>query len=138
MKALVPTLFGLLMVVAATAGTTPIALVGAAAAAIAVLISVRVPMAATGAVLLTVCTVLLAQPAPMYTALSGLAAAAYLVLRHNRGRVSVPAMIAAVGFTGLATLVVAAPVELPWVPLVAPIALFVAYVLALRPFLRDD
>jgi hypothetical protein len=49
----------------------------------------------------------------------------------------VPAMVVAVVFTAVATLAVAVPLELPWLPLVAPIALFVGYVLALRPFLRD-
>ncbi|HEX2213139.1 MAG TPA: hypothetical protein VHH12_06735 [Mycobacterium sp.] len=137
MKALGSTVFGLLMVVASTAGATVPAAVAAAAAAIAVVLSVRLPMAATGAVLLTVCTLLLSRPAPMYTALSGLAAAAYLVLRHNRGRVSVPAMVAAVGFTAVVTLALAAPLAVPWLPLVAPLALFLGYVLALKPFLDD-
>ncbi|MGE2732552.1 hypothetical protein ACQI4F_24050 [Mycolicibacterium vaccae] len=129
--------FGLLMVLSATAGATGAAWVAAAAAGLAVLLSARMSAAATAAVLLTVVTVLLGAPTPMYTAASGLAAAGYLALRHNGGRVSVPVMVAAVVFTAVTTLAVTVPIAAPWLPLVAPVALFAAYVVALRPFLRD-
>ncbi|MEZ0339070.1 hypothetical protein ACAG25_03700 [Mycobacterium sp. pV006] len=137
MRAGYPVAFGLLMVPAAAAGATRAGWAVAALAGIAVLLSIRIAAMASAAVLLCILTVLLGPPAPMSTAVAGLAAAAYLSLRHNRNRVSVPIMVGAVAFTAVATLAVAVPPELPWVPLLAPIGLLVAYVVALRPFVAD-
>lgn len=134
MRAGYPAAFGLLMVLAGADGATRTGWAVAAVAGVAVLLSVRIAAMASGAVLLCILTVLLSPPAPMSTAVAGLAAAAYLSLRHNRNRVSVPAMTGAVAFTAVATLAVAVPVELPWVPVLAPIGLLTAYVVALRPF----
>jgi hypothetical protein len=68
----------------------------------------------------------------MHTVLAGLAATAYLVLRHSTA--TVPTMLFAVGFAGAVALAVAVPVYLPWLPLIAPLALLAGYLLALRPF----
>ncbi|PEG44510.1 hypothetical protein CRI77_00320 [Mycolicibacterium duvalii] len=125
------------MVAAATPGADTAALAVAAAALIAVLASVWWRAAATIAVLLATATVLLGEPAPMYTALAGLSAAGYLVLRHNDGRAPAPALLAAVGFAAAAALVVVIPLHVPWLPLAAPLAAFGAVVLALSPLLRD-
>lgn len=138
MKALWPTLFGAVMVVAAASfADTAQALTAAAASLVAVVLSVWWRPAATGAVLLAAGTALLGAPAPMYTALAGLAAAAFLVLRHNEGRAPAPAMVAAVAFAAAAALVAAMPLEVPWLPLIAPLALFVGFVVALSPYLRQ-
>jgi hypothetical protein len=110
--------------------------VAAAAALVAVAVSVRWPTAAVIAVLLTVAAVVLARSAPMPTALAGLAAAAYLVLRHNEGRATPPTAVAAVAFALTATAVVALPTDIPWLPLAAPVALLAGYVVTLRPFSR--
>jgi hypothetical protein len=118
-------------------GADGLALITAAAAMTAVLVGVWLRPAATVAVLLTVVTIVLANSPPMYTALAGLAATAYLVLRHGAGWASPPTMLAAVGFTALAAIVMVVPVRAPWLPLLAPLVLLAGYVVALRPFLRD-
>ncbi len=125
--------FGALMVGAATYRADGPALVAAGIAAAAVIASIWLRPAATVAVLLSVLTVVLADPAPMHTVLAGLAAAVYLVLRHSDP--TVPTMSLAIGFAVAAGIVVALPVYLPWLPLVAPLALLAGYLLALRPFL---
>jgi hypothetical protein len=107
----------------------------AAAALVAVLAALWLRPAATVAVLLTMLTVVIADAAPMYTALAGLAATAYLVLRHGAGRATAPTMLAAVGFAAVGTVAVALPVQVPWLPLAAPLALLAGYLLSLKPFL---
>lgn len=134
MKALLPSVFGVLMVAAVGYRADGPALVTAVSALAAVTLSVSWRPAAVVAVVLTLSAVVLAPSAPMSTALAGLAAAAYLVLRHNDGRATPPTMVAAVAFALTATAVVALPVGIPWLPLAAPVALLVGYVLALRPF----
>ena len=47
---------------------------------------------------------------------------------------SAPAMLAALGFTFVGVLAASFPFELPWLPLLAPLAVFGIYVLATRPF----
>ena len=136
MKTFGPMVFGAVMVGAVAYRADGPAIVAAAAALVAVAASVRWPAAAVIAVLLTVAAVVLAPSAPMSTALAGLAAAAYLVLRHNDGRATPPTMVAAVAFALTATAVVALPTDIPWLPLAAPVALLAGYVLTLRP-LRD-
>ncbi|MCH9736326.1 MAG: hypothetical protein K0U78_17530 [Actinomycetia bacterium] len=117
----------------------PPALIVAAAALAAVLVSGWLRPAATVAVLLTVFSVVLAEPEPMYTALAGLAATVYLVLRHGTGGVTAPTMFAAVGFAAVVTVAVALPVQVPWLPLAAPLVALAGYLLAIRPFLaRSD
>ncbi|MGB0970202.1 MAG: hypothetical protein ACPGVG_04470 [Mycobacterium sp.] len=134
-KLLLPTVFGVLMVGAAGHRASPPALIMAAAALAAVLVAGWLRPAATVAVLLTVFTVVLADPAPMYTALAGLAATAYLVLRHSTGGATVPTMFAAVGFAAVVTVAVAVPVQVPWLPLAAPLVVLAGYLLSLQPFL---
>ncbi|MEE9243053.1 MAG: hypothetical protein V3U55_03210 [Mycobacterium sp.] len=134
-KLVLPTVFGVLMVGAAGHRASQPALILTAAALAAVLVARWLRPVATVAVLLTVFTVVLADPAPMYTALAGLAATAYLVLRHGAGRATGPTMLAAVGFAAVVTLAMAVPVQVPWLPLAAPLVLLAAYLLALRPFL---
>ena len=135
---LLPSAFGVLMVGAAAQGAGPPALVVATAALVAVLVAGRWRPAATVAVLLSVITVVLADPAPMYTALAGLAATAYLVLRHGTNLATVPTMFAAVGFAAVLTIAVAIPVQVPWLPLAAPLVLLAGYLLSLKPFLPSS
>ena len=78
----------------------------------------------------------------MLAALAGLSAACYLVLRYTEGGraavigASAPAMLAALGFTFVGVLAASFPFELPWLPLLAPLAVFGIYVLATRPFYK--
>ena len=133
--------FGLLMVGLAADGSHGPAVAAWAAAPIAVIGGVAFRPAATLAVLLSVITIVLSDPPLVFVALSGLCAAAYLVCRHAAGAGagavlgSVPTVVGAVGFTVAGWVAVSFPLQLPWLPLVAPLAALAAYVLAVRPFL---
>ena len=108
-------------------------LIAAVVAAAAVLAGSVFRPAATIAVLLTVAAIVLADAPPVLTATSGLCAAAYLVLRHTAA-VTSPTVLGAVGFTAAGLAAASLPFQLPWVPLLAPLAVLVLYVLVTRPF----
>jgi hypothetical protein len=135
------TVFGLLMVSSAALGSNGAAFGMGIAALIAAGVGLAYRPAATLAVLLTVCTVALSGPTAMLAAMSGLCAAAYLVCRYAIGTPvgtvlgSAPTAIAAVGFTFAGLVATAFPLQLPWLPLAAPLAVVAIYVLATRPFL---
>ena len=132
---MLPSAFGVLMIVAAAYGADGAVLAVPAAALVAVVAGEWLRQAATGAVLLTVLAVMLADPAPMFTALAGLAATAYLVLQRGAGSATAPTMFGAVGFAVAGAVAIAVPVEVAWLPLAAPLALLAGYLLALKPFL---
>jgi len=121
----------------AAIGSHGLAVTAAAAALIAVAVGMALRPVTTLAVLLAAATVLLSGPAPMFVALSGLCAAAYLVYRYSAGQlmVSWPTAVGAVGFTFAGFVATSFPLQLPWLPLAAPLAALVIYVLAARPFL---
>ena len=129
----VSTAFGLVMVASAAVQADGPSLVTAVVAAAAVLAGSLFRPAATVAVLLTVAAIVLADAPPVLTATSGLCAAAYLVLRHT-GAVTSPTVLGAVGFTAAGLAAASLPFQLPWVPLLAPLAVLVLYVLVTRPF----
>jgi hypothetical protein len=110
----------------------------------AVTIAVLFRPVATLAVLLTLVAIALSGPPATVAAVSGLSAAAYLVLRHAASNgagldsVSVATMVSAVGFTLVGLVATAFPLRLPWLPLLAPLAVFAVYLLATRPYLRDE
>jgi hypothetical protein len=139
---LLSTAFGLVMVAASGFQTDGPALVLAMLAAVAVLAGIAFRVAATVAVLLAAAAIVVFGAPPMLAALAGLAAACYLVLRYSEGgsiRVegaSAPAMLAALGFTFVGVLAASFPFELPWLPLLAPLAVFGIYVLATRPYYK--
>ncbi len=132
---------GLLMVGSAAVGSHRFAVAASVAALLAVGVGMAFRPAATLAVLLAVATVLVSGPAPMLVALSGLSAAAYLVCRYSVGEPagvvmgSWPTAIAAVGFTFAGLVATSFPLQLPWLPLAAPLAVLAIYVVAARPFL---
>ncbi len=133
-KVLLPLAFAAVMIAAAVGDGIGWALLAAGAAAVAVGVAIWWRPAATVAVAVTIATIVLADTPPLAAALSGLAATAYLVTRHDA--VTVPTMAAAVGFATATALVIAVPLELPWLPLAAPMVLLAGYLLALKPFLR--
>jgi hypothetical protein len=139
---LLSTAFGLVMVAAAGFQTAGPALVLAMLAGATVLAGIAFRVAATAAVLLAAAAIVVSDAPPMVAALAGLSAACYLVLRYTEGgstRVlgaSAPAMVAALGFTFVGVLAASLPFELPWLPLIAPLAVFGIYVLATRPFFQ--
>ena len=137
---LLSTAFGLMMVAAAGFQTAGPALILAMLAAAMVLAGIPLRIAATLAVLSAAAAIVVSDAPPMLAALAGLSAACYLVLRYTEGgstRVlgaSAPAMVAALGFTFVGVLAASFPFELPWLPLLAPLAVLGIYVLATRPF----
>jgi hypothetical protein len=134
---------GVPMVAAAGTGSHGPAVILVSSAMIAVLAGTLVRPLATLAVLLTVATIALSNPAATLAAVSGLAAAVYLVLRHAAGSgtgldgVSGATLVGAAGFAFAGLVATAFPLQLPWLPLLAPLAVFAVYLLATRPFLRN-
>ncbi|MDT5237187.1 MAG: hypothetical protein QOD36_4432 [Mycobacterium sp.] len=129
----VSTAFGLVMVASAAVQADGPGLIAAVAASSAVLAGSVFRPAATIAVLFTVSVIVLADVPPLLTATSGLCAAAYLVLRHTAA-VTPPTVVGAVGFTAAGLAAASLPIQLPWVPLLAPLAVLVLFVLVTRPF----
>jgi hypothetical protein len=140
---LLSTACGLLMVAAVGAGTYGPARVVAVYAFVAVLAAILVRPVATLAVLLAVVVIALTGPVATVAAAAGLSAAVYLVLRHGAASgigldsVSAATLVSALGFTLAGLVATAFPLQLPWLPLLAPLAVFAIYLLATRPFLRD-
>ena len=134
---------GVLMVAAVGIGAHGSTLVAATSAVAAVTIAVLFRPVATLAVLLTVVAIALSGPPATVAAVSGLSAAAYLVLRHAASNgagldsVSVATMVSAVGFTLVGLVATAFPLRLPWLPLLAPLAVFAVYLVVTRPFIRN-
>lgn len=141
---LLSTACGLLMVAAAGAGTHGPGRVVAVCALVAVTAAILLRPVATLAVLLTVAVIALSGPPATAAAVAGLSAVVYLVLRHGAASgtgldaVSTATLISAVGFTLAGLVATAFPLQLPWLPLLAPLAVFAIYLLATRPFLRDE
>jgi hypothetical protein len=129
----VSTAFGLVMVASAAAQADGPALIAAVVAAAAVLTSSWLRPAAAVAVLCTVAVIVLADAEPVLAATAGLCATAYLVLRHTAA-VGSPTALGAAGFTAAGLAAASLPFQLPWVPLLAPLAVLGLYVLMTRPY----
>ena len=127
------TAFGLVMVAAAALAADGAALIATGVAAVAVLVGIVFRPVATLAVLAIAAALVLDDAPAMSAALSGLCTAGYLVLRHTAA-VTAPTIIGAVGFSAAALAAVSMPVELPWAPLVAPVAVLTVVVFATRPY----
>ncbi|MGV0814776.1 hypothetical protein ABQF34_22660 [Mycolicibacterium boenickei] len=137
------TVFGLLMVASSAAPADGPALLAAVVGAVAVLAALVVRPAATAAVLATVAALALSEPAPLYAALSGLSAAVYLVIHHAVGAPAVvtttrATVLAALGFTVVGLVAISVPVQVRWLPLLAPLVVAGIYVLVIRPFLENS
>ncbi len=136
----VSTIFGVLMVGLAAVGSHGPGVAAGAAALVAVAAGVVYRPAATLAVSLCVATILVTDPSLVFAAWCGLCAAAYLVCRHAVGTPegvvmwSWPTVVAAVGFTFAGLVATSFPLQLPWLPLAAPLGVLAIYVVATRPF----
>lgn len=130
-------LCGLAMAAVAGFGASGLAVTAALLAAGAVLLGLRWKVAATTAVLLTAVAIGLADPPDVSAAVAGLAAVGYLALRHV-GTVTLPTVVFALGFTVAGLVATVFPWQLPWLPLLAPFAVFGLYVVAAQPFLRAE
>lgn len=136
MTRILATGFGLLMVGLAAVGSQGAVLAAAAAAFVAVGIGTKYRPAATWAVSLTAVTIAVGPAPTVFAALAGLCAAGYLVCRYPVGTsVSLPSVVAAVGFAFVGIVATSFPLQLPWFPLAAPVGALAMYVLATRPFL---
>jgi hypothetical protein len=130
------------MVGLAAVGSHGLAVAAGAAALVAVGVGMVFRPAATFAVLLAVATIVVANPPHVFAALAGLCAAAYLVCRHAIGTSaggvirSWPTVVAAGGFTFAGLVATSFPLQLPWLPLAAPVGALAIYGLATRPFLN--
>lgn len=130
-------LAGLSMAAVAGWGESGMAVTAALLAAGAVVLGLRWKAAATMAVLLAAVAIGLAEPPDVSAAVSGLAAVGYLALRHV-GTVTLPTVIYALRFTVAGLVATVFPWQLPWLPLLAPFAVFGLYVVAAQPFLRTS
>ncbi|WP_436405276.1 hypothetical protein [Mycobacterium asiaticum] len=132
-------MLGLLMVGTAAIGSHGAVLAVAGAAVLAVGAATTFRPGATIAVLLSVVVILLSEPSQATAALSGLFAAAYLVARHAVSIVEAgtwPTIIGAVGFTAAGLVATSFPLQVPWLPLIAPLGVLAIYALTTRPFLN--
>ncbi|OBI87021.1 hypothetical protein [Mycobacterium asiaticum] len=132
-------MLGLLTVGTAAVGSHGAVLAVAGAAVLAVGAGTIFRPGATVAVLLSVVLILLSEPSQGIAALSGLFATAYLVCRHAVSVVdagSWPTIIGAVGFTAAGLVATSFPLQVPWLPLIAPLGVLGIYALTARPFLN--
>ena len=136
----ISTVLGAMMVGLAAFGSHGAAVVAGATALVAVGVGVAFRPAATLAVLLSAATIVVSDSSLVFAAWSGLCAVGYLVCRHAVGTPtgvvmwSWPTAIAAVGFTSAGLVATSFPLQLPWLPLAAPLGALAIYVLAARPF----
>ncbi|SEA26275.1 MULTISPECIES: hypothetical protein [unclassified Mycobacterium] len=134
--------FGVLMVAVAGIQAQGMAVIVAVAALAAVGTGLAFRAAATGAVLLTVVVLALSDSPALVAALSGLSAAAYLLLRHAAGAGAVtmtrPTLLGMFGFTLMGVVATAVNLDLPWLPLLAPPAVVALYWLALAPHTESN
>ncbi len=128
--------FGIVMAGAAAVGADGRALVAVTVALIAVPAGLYLRVAATVAVLAVICAIALTGPQPMLAAVSGVCAAAYLVLVHST--VTRPTAVGIAGFAAVGILATTLPSGLSWLPLLAPVAVVAAVGVVLSPFPRAD
>ncbi|WP_445165293.1 hypothetical protein ACTXG7_15300 [Mycolicibacterium sp. Dal123E01] len=134
----VATAFGVAMVAVAGTHTTGVPLVLAILAIGAVGVGMWLRHAATVAVLLTAGAAVFSAAPPLTAGLAGLCGAYYLILQHREGGRTAPlasSMIAALGCAVVGLAATALPLEMPWLPIATPPALFLVYVTAIRPFI---
>ena len=116
------TAFGFLMVSAAAVQAGKAGSIALVLAVIALLIGLVYRAAATLSVLSVIAAIVLSNPPPLFAAVSGLSAAAYLVLRHAAGppaglvTTTRPTVIGMVGMTLVGIAATSVPLRLPWLP----------------------
>lgn len=128
--------FGMLMTAAAAVDAAGPALIAVAIAAVAVVAGLYLRAAATAAVLAAVSAIAMSEPQPLLAALSGLSAAAYLVLRH--ATMTRPTVIGLIGFAAVGIIATTVPASSAWLPLLAPVAAVVVFAVLIGPFFADE
>lgn len=135
-RRLLATAFGAVTAGSAALGADERGMVAVAVALIAVLAGLYLRAAATVAVLAVIGAIALSGPQPMPAAVSGVCAAAYLVLMH--AALTRATAVGIAGFAAVGVLATTLPAGLPWLPLLAPVAGVAVIGLALSPFLRAE
>ena len=125
--------FGVVMAAAAAVGCDARGLGAVAVALIAVAAGLYLRAAATVAVLAAVCAIALTDPQQALAAVSGVCGTTYLVLTY--ATVTRPTVLGITGVAAVGLLATTVPVGLPWLPLLAPVAVVDVVGLALSPFL---
>jgi uncharacterized membrane protein YdcZ (DUF606 family) len=137
------TAFGLLMVTAAAVHADKAGYIALALAVMALLTGLVFRVASTLSELLVIAAIVLSDPSPVFAAVSGLSAAAYLVVRHaarpSAGLVTKtrPTVVGMVGMTLVGLIATSVPLHLPWLPLLAPPAVVVLFVVVTLPLARN-
>jgi O-antigen ligase len=78
----------------------------------------------------------LAEPPPLLAAVCGVAAAAYLVLRHTT--MTGPTVAGLVGFAVAGVVATTVPAGWSWLPLLAPVAVVLIFLVLIGPFVDDE
>jgi hypothetical protein len=125
-------LVGLMMVAATVPDAPVLGWAASAISAVLVLGSVWSRQAATGAVVLVIVALAVGNPPLLLTAVSGLSAVLFLLLSF--GGAALVSLTGALLFTGVAMLVSITPIELPWVPVVAPVVVVALFAVAIWPY----
>ncbi|MFC7448011.1 hypothetical protein [Rhodococcus daqingensis] len=116
------------------------ALVAAGLAAIGVLIARWSRIAVVGAVQAALLALVLGDPTPVQAGLAGVGATIFVLAAHAAHAPVVPAaesglVVAVAVVTASVTVsVFLLPAEIPWIPLVAPLACLAVYALVLAPY----
>lgn len=127
------TAFGLVMVASAALQADEPGLVAALVSAVAVVGSVRFAGLASVAVIAAAVAVVVSDAGPALAAMAGVTATCYLVLRHGGvGALTRTTAVAILGAAAIGLLAVTVPITLPWVPLLAPLAVLGAFAVAIR------
>lgn len=132
--------FGAVMVLTAALDSPPVTLAILAAAAAAVAAGLFHRRAAVVAVLLTIVALAFGTPTSLYAAVSGLAAATYLLTRYGDGATTLtgPAVAGLIGFTLAGLVATAITATVTWVPLLAPLVMAVVLVVVAIPLLGSN
>ena len=134
--------FGILMVLTAARPAGLIGIVVLALSAAALLAGLFYRRAATVAVLLSIGAMALADPSPFFAAVSGLSAAAYLVVRYaddsDAVAVTMPTAVGLLGFTAAGLAATAVDIQVKWVPLLAPGVVVAILILVAMPMWSDE
>lgn len=125
--------FGLVMAASAALQADAPGLLAAGVAAAAVLLSAGVASMATVAVTAAAVAMAVSDTVPALAAIGGVAATCYLVLRHAGPQaLTRTSVVAVLGAAAVGLVATAVPIELPWAPLVAPLAVLGAFGIAAR------
>ena len=134
--------FGAVMVLTAGIGGGPVVLATLAAAVVAVAAGLFDRRAALVAVLLTVVALAVGTPTPLFAAVSGLAAATYLLTgyadRTGAVTLTVPTVAGLVGFTLAGLAATAVTTAVTWMPLLAPAVMTAVLIVVAVPLLAGE